>query len=92
MGGCSSKEKPNNTAQMERPSSEKRKSITYMKPRDNNVNVSMQRTVSSETTKTLKIGGLNIRYGYMSQRGYYPDGKSRGTLQTVGYGNNGIEC
>lgn len=38
---------------------------------------SMQRTLSSETTRTLKIGGLNIRYGYMSQRGYYPDEENK---------------
>ncbi len=33
------------------------------------------RLISSEENLHLQLGRLSIRYGYMSQRGYYPDGK-----------------
>lgn len=76
MGGCSSKENnKGSTEQMQRPTAQNRGSITYIRPRDDKAEGErgMKRYVSSETTKTLQMGGLNVRYGYMSQRGYYPD-------------------
>ncbi len=78
MGGCSSKENnKGSTEQMQRPTAQNRGSITYIRPRDEKAEGErgMKRYVSSETSKTLQMGGLNVRYGYMSQRGYYPDGK-----------------
>jgi hypothetical protein len=33
-----------------------------------------QRIVAPSETQILKIGGINIRYAWVSQRGYYPDG------------------
>ena len=29
-----------------------------------------------EETKTATFGNLKVRYGYLSQRGYYPDGET----------------
>ena len=34
------------------------------------------RIESIETTESLVLGGIKLRYAYLSQRGYYPDGKS----------------
>jgi hypothetical protein len=28
-----------------------------------------------EKTETIVLGGLKLRYAYLSQRGYYPDGE-----------------
>ena len=33
------------------------------------------RIVSCEESIHMNVGHLQIRYGYMSQRGYYPDGE-----------------
>lgn len=33
------------------------------------------RIESSEKTHNVVLGGMKIRYAYLSQRGYYPDGK-----------------
>jgi hypothetical protein len=33
------------------------------------------RVESIQETKTATFGGLQVRYAYLSQRGYYPDGK-----------------
>ena len=79
MGGCLSREKNDQAqmmAQMSRPTAQHRGSITYLKPRDNCENEeALQRFRSIEVTEALELGGLKIRYGYMSQRGYYPDGE-----------------
>lgn len=32
-----------------------------------------------DQTCTATFGGVTVRYAYLSQRGYYPDGKSGGT-------------
>ena len=29
----------------------------------------------SESSRTATIGGVKVRYAFLSQRGYYPDGK-----------------
>lgn len=34
------------------------------------------RIESIETTESLILGGIKLRYAYLSQRGYYPDGKT----------------
>ena len=63
-------------AQMSRPTAQHRGSITYLKPRDICENEeALQRFRTTEVTEALVLGGLNIRYGYMSQRGYYPEGE-----------------
>jgi hypothetical protein len=42
-----------------------------------------------EHTKSATFGGISVRYAYLSQRGYYPDGmyarSSRWLLSTVLY-------
>jgi len=32
----------------------------------------------SESSRTATIGGVKVRYAFLSQRGYYPDGKCAG--------------
>lgn len=83
MGSCLSKTKRGaNTlesvpeGQLQRPSNQHRRSITYIKPRapcDNEE--SLKRFNVMEEAEELELGGLKIRYGYMSQRGYYPGGE-----------------
>ena len=79
MGGCLSREKnaqEQMIAQMSRPTAQHRGSITYLKPRDICENEeALQRFHTIDVTEELELGGLKIRYGYMSQRGYYPDGE-----------------
>jgi len=61
---------------MQRPSVAHRRSITYAKPRDVCEDEDALRRYSVVAkTEELELGGLKLRYGYMSQRGYYPDGK-----------------
>lgn len=38
-------------------------------------NNTKNRVESIQETKTATFGGLQVRYAYLSQRGYYPDGK-----------------
>ena len=89
MGVCSSKAKrgspdvndSNSSNQQQdtrfqRPTNQNRRSITYARPRDPGDNDdTLRRYDATNQTEELELGGLKIRYGYMSQRGYYPDGK-----------------
>ena len=34
------------------------------------------RIESIEKTESLTLGGIKLRFAYLSQRGYYPDGKN----------------
>ena len=71
-----SKEKEAQQTRMQRPSLEHRRSITYAKPRDICENEeALRRYHTIDETKQLQVGGLKLRYGFMSQRGYYPDGE-----------------
>jgi hypothetical protein len=36
-----------------------------------------------ERTESLVLGGMKIRYAYLSQRGYYPDGKKSNFLSYI---------
>ena len=81
MGGCMSREKKSPAVQVleqirPRPTAQHRGSITYLKPRDIcESEEALQRFRTTEVTESLELGGLYIRYGYMSQRGYYPEGE-----------------
>lgn len=89
MGGCSSKVKRGSPdandsnsgiqqqdTRFQRPTNQNRRSITYARPRDPGDNDdTLRRYDATNQTEELELGGLKIRYGYMSQRGYYPDGK-----------------
>jgi hypothetical protein len=75
MGGCTSKNGKAEEVKYLRPNSHPRKSII-----DNQQQVdSRPEPVSNgkdviEESNEIHLGGLNIRYAYVSQRGFYPDG------------------
>ncbi len=86
MGICTSKQMHPETlsglpkellnGEVKRPTAQHRTSITYIKPRDICTDEeALARLHVCEETEELELGGLKIRYAYMSQRGYYPDGK-----------------
>jgi hypothetical protein len=35
-----------------------------------------KRIECAEESKSITLGGIKIRYAYLSQRGYYPEGKN----------------
>lgn len=46
-----------------------------------------KRIESIDETRRIKFGGVSVRYAYLSQRGYYPDGECRG-----GVGRGAARC
>jgi hypothetical protein len=73
MGGCVSKEEDS-----ARQNAKVQKGTSTIIDTSKNIcenEESVQRFKTNDTTEELEIGGLKIRYGYLSQRGYYPDGE-----------------
>mmetsp|Transcript_2234 Transcript_2234/g.2529 ORF Transcript_2234/g.2529 Transcript_2234/m.2529 type:complete len:755 (-) Transcript_2234:120-2384(-) len=50
-----------------------RPTVNQNRPESDSDNEVEPRFVTSTETKSITLGGLKIRYGYISQRGYYPD-------------------
>ncbi|GFH53660.1 protein kinase A [Chaetoceros tenuissimus] len=93
MGICTSKQMHPETlsglpkellnGEVKRPTAQHRTSITYIKPRDICTDeVALARLHVCEETEELELGGLKIRYAYMSQRGYYPDDENKPNQDT----------
>ena len=74
MGGCISKQSSQTTSN----NTQRRPSV---RPGVDSDNIGTEddgaepRFVSCEETISTTLGRLQIRYGYISQRGYYPDGE-----------------
>ena len=83
MGSCISRDKARGResadtdhGNFQRPSKQHRTSITYAKPRDKRDDLDgLKRFTIIDEAEELQLGGLSVRYAYMSQRGYYPDGE-----------------
>lgn len=57
------------------------------------------RIESIEKTETAVFGGMKLRYAYLSQRGYYPDGeynsnicRTESTLQYLTFCTANVQC
>jgi hypothetical protein len=50
------------------------------------------RIEASEEGLTATIGGIYAQYGWVSQRGYYPDGAYESGLPCPSNPSNGVEC
>jgi hypothetical protein len=74
MGGCTSKNGTTEEVKYQRPNTHPRKSIIDNKQVDTKSEpVSNGKDVIEESNE-IHLGGLKIRYAYVSQRGFYPDG------------------
>ena len=79
MGVCASKDRDDGGRRVKTRSNEGQQSSRSIvdNPRGDirKNKEAMQRFKTIDTTEELEIGGLKIRYGFMSQRGYYPGGE-----------------
>lgn len=96
MGSCFSRDKAQGResadrdhGNFQRPSKQHRTSITYAKPRDKREDLDgLKRFTIIDEAEELQLGGLSIRYAYMSQRGYYPDDETKPNQDTLSVSKN----